>query len=342
MKKQTIIFFILFSLLFLFFCLNLIYGSVEISYQQVFKIVFFGSSNNEIYDKIIVNNRLPQSLTAILAGGALSVSGLILQTFFRNPLADPSVLGISSGASLGVAILLFFPGLLYFIFNSTGIVIQNLTIIFASILGAGAVLLILFALSRYIKNNSMLLVSGIMISAFASSFIGVMKIFSRSESVHSFAIWGLGSFSSVSISQLKIFVPLILLGLILSFFLSKTLNILLLGEKTAYNLGLNIRIAKISIISVVGFLTAVITAFCGPIAFLGIAIPHITRLIFKTSNHKILIPYVILIGSVVALICNLISKLPSFDEALPVSSITSLFGAPIVVWIILKNKQKND
>ncbi len=340
-KKYWLIFLFITILLVVLFFANIAFGSVSIPFSASFNIFFGLNNTNEVWNNIILGSRLPQAITAILAGAALSVGGLVLQTFFRNPLADPSVLGISSGASLGVAILFFFPNFIYLSLSSSGFILQNFTVIAAAIIGAGLILLIIISLTSRIRDNAMLLVSGIMISAIASSFIGIMKVFSRSESVHSFAIWGLGSFSMVTSSHLYFFFPLVLLGLIMSLFLIKTLNTLLLGEKAAQNLGLNIAKARIGIIIIVGFLTAVVTAYCGPIAFLGIAIPHISKLILKTSNHAILMPAVILIGALCALVCTLIAKLPGLDDAIPVNAITSLFGAPIVIWIILK-RNKNE
>lgn len=323
-------------LVLLFFVLNISVGSINIPLDEIFKILSGQGSGNNIYEIIVLKSRLPQSITALLAGAALSISGLIMQTYFRNPLADPSVLGISAGSSLGVAVLFLMPGFVSLSTSSSGFMWQNISVIGASLIGATAVLVLILFFSSYVRNHVMLLILGIMISAIASSFIGILNVLSLSENVHAYAIWGLGSFSMVSLEHLWFFVPSVLAGLIFSITLTKPLNVLLFGEKQALNLGINVKWVRIRILLIVGFLTAIVTAYCGPIAFLGLAIPHISRLLFRTSNHAILIPSSILLGSLLALICTLISKLPGFSSALPINTITSLLGAPVVIWIILK------
>ncbi len=304
--------------------------------NEIFNILVGKSSENSIHEIIVLKSRLPQSITALLAGAALSIGGLIMQTYFRNPLADPSVLGISAGSSLGVAVLFLMPGFASLSASSSGMLLQNFSVIGASLIGATAVLILLLFFSTYIRNHVMLLIIGIMISAIASSFIGILNVLSMSENVHAFAIWGLGSFSMVSMEQLWFFVPSVLMGLIFSLTLTKPLNVLLLGEKQALNLGINVKLIRLKILIIVGFLTAIVTAYCGPIAFLGLAIPHISRLIFRTSNQAVLIPSSILLGALFALLCSLIGKMPVFSSALPINTITSLLGAPVVIWIILK------
>ena len=324
----------------LLFVLNIVIGSVAIPIDASFDIIT-GSSNQQIVLRnIIIESRLPQALTAVFSGAALAISGLILQTYFRNPLAEPSVLGISSGASMGVAALILIPGFVTSTLDSSMFAVQNISIIVAAMAGSALVLLLILSLTTQIRDTAMLLVVGIMISALASSFIGIMKIFSRSESVHSFAIWGMGSFGMVTQKHLAYFIPMILLGLIASLFLAKSLNTLQLGEKMAQHLGLNVKRARLSIILISGLLTAVVTAYCGPIAFIGIAIPHITKLILRSSNHALLIPAVMINGAMCALICNLIAKLPGLDDTIPINAITALFGAPVVIWIILRRNHK--
>lgn len=320
----------------LFFVLNISIGSVQIQLDEILRILSGQTSDSNIHEIIILKSRLPQSITALLAGAALSVSGLIMQTYFRNPLADPSVLGISAGSSLGVAVLFLMPGFVSLSASSSGFMWQNISVIGASLIGATSVLVLILFFSSYVRNHVMLLVLGIMISAIASSFIGILNVLSNSQNVHAFAIWGLGSFSMVSMEHLWFFVPAVLVGLIFSITLTKPLNVLLFGEKQALNLGVNVKWVRIRILLIVGFLTAIVTAYCGPIAFLGLAIPHISRLLFKTSNHAILIPSSVLLGSLLALICTLISKTSYFSSALPINTVTSLLGAPVVIWIILK------
>jgi iron complex transport system permease protein len=322
--------------LLLLFVVNISLGSVSIPFCEVISILLGQSSGESVNELIVLKSRLPQSLTAILAGSALSLCGLIMQTYFRNPLADPSVLGISAGSSLGVAILFMFPAFISLSASNSGFVWQNASIIVASLIGATVVLVLIIIFSGFVRNHVMLLVLGIMISAIAGSFIGILSVFNVSENVHAYAIWGLGSFSMVTMEHMKFFAPMVVLGLIFSVGLMKPLNVLLLGEKQAVNLGVNIKSVRLKILIIVGFLTAIITAYCGPIAFLGLAIPHMSRLLFKTSNHAVLIPASVLLGALLALLCTLISKLPGLNNALPINAITSLFGAPIVIWIILK------
>ena len=293
-----------------------------------------------MWKNIIIESRLPQAITALLSGAALAVSGLILQTYFRNPLAEPSVLGVSSGASMGVALTILMPGFVVNALDNSMFAFQNISIILAAMVGAGLVLVLILSLMSQIRDTAMILVAGIMLSAVASSFIGIMYIFTRSESLHQFAVWGMGSFGMVTQRHLLYFVPVVLIGLGLSMLLGKSLNTLQLGEKMAQHLGLNIKKARLSIILVSGLLTAVITAYCGPIAFIGIAIPHLIKLIFRTSNHAVLLPAVMIGGAICALLCNLIAKLPGLDDTIPINAITALFGAPVVIWIIVRRNRK--
>ncbi len=325
------------GLIIVVFLLNVAIGSVHIPLGEVTKIVFGLGSENTAWSKIILKSRLPQAITASLAGSGLAVGGLMMQTLFRNPLAGPSILGISAGSSLGVAFVMMFAGANIGISSLN--LYGNLASIIAAIIGAVATLFLILFFARKVKNNAMLLIIGIMIGYITSALVDVLKYYSMSKFVHSYAIWGLGSFSNVAWHQLNIFIPVILIGLGLSFLLMKPLNILLLGENYATNLGLNVGRTRFFIILTTGILTAVITAFCGPIVFLGLAVPHITKMIFKTSNHKFLIPGVILTGILLALLCNLISKLPGFDSALPINVVTSIFGAPIVISVILKQRK---
>lgn len=319
------------------FALNLIAGSVAIPFADCWKAIF--SDDSGTYRSIIVEYRLPQAVTALLAGAGLSVSGLLMQTLFRNPLADPSLLGISSGSSLGVAVVILLTGGISGMSAGTLSWWPTIGISAAAFLGAFLVLLLILALSSRLKNMVSLILVGIMIAYIASSITDVLKFFSQKEDVHAFVIWGMGSFSSVGKAQLPFLGISTGIGVVFAFLLSKTLNLLLLGDRYAENLGVNIRRASMLVILVSGYLTAIITAFCGPIAFLGLAVPHIARFLFKTSNHKTLIPATILIGMDLALLCNLIARLPGFESNLPINSVTALVGAPIVIWVIF-HRQK--
>ena len=320
----------------LLFVMNLCFGSVSIPMKEIWAAVFGGEGST--YRAIIMDYRLPQAITALLAGIGLSVSGLLMQTLFRNPLADPSLLGISSGSSLGVALVVLLG-------TATGLSVNTLTlwstfgVTVAAFVGAFAVLLLILALSSRLRSMVSLVLVGIMIAYIAGSVTDILKFFSQKEGLHSFVIWGMGSFSNVSKAQLPFFAIAVVAGAIGSFFLFKTLNLLLLGERYAENLGVNIKRSSMLIILASGFLTALITAFCGPIAFLGLAVPHIARFLFKSSDHKLLIPATAFIGMDLALFCNLIARLPSFEGNLPVNSVTALIGAPIVLWVIF-HRQK--
>ncbi len=322
---------------FMLFVLNLRYGSVPIPWNEFWIALFRGDTST--YQAIILDYRLPQAITALLAGIGLSVSGLLMQTLFRNPLADPSLLGISSGASLGVALVVLVAGSFGGIAVSTLSLWSTFGVTIAAFLGAFAVLLLILALSSRLRSMVSLVLVGIMIAYIAGSVTDILKFFSQKEGLHSFVIWGLGSFSNVSKAQLPFFAIAVAVGSIGSFLLFKTLNLLLLGERYAENLGVNIRRSSMLIILASGFLTALITAFCGPIAFLGLAVPHIARFLFKSSDHKLLIPATAFIGMDLALFCNLIARLPSFEGNLPINSVTALIGAPIVLWVIFHRQR---
>lgn len=320
----------------LLFVMNLCFGSVSIPMKEIWAAAFCGEEAT--YRAIVLDYRLPQAITALLAGIGLSVSGLLMQTLFRNPLADPSLLGISSGSSLGVALVVLLG-------TATGLSVSTLSlwstfgVTVAAFVGAFAVLLLILALSSRLRSMVSLVLVGIMIAYIAGSVTDILKFFSQKEGLHSFVIWGMGSFSNVSKAQLPFFAIAVLAGAIGSFMLFKTLNLLLLGERYAENLGVNIKRSSMLIILASGFLTALITAFCGPIAFLGLAVPHIARFLFKSSDHKLLIPATAFIGMDLALFCNLIARLPYFENNLPINSVTALIGAPIVLWVIFHRQQ---
>lgn len=321
----------------LLFVLNLVMGSVTISLSEFWDSVF--SHGEGTYRTIILEYRLPQAITALFAGIGLSISGLLMQTLFRNPLADPSILGISSGASLGVAIVVLLTGKLSGMAVSAMPGWSTIGVTIAAFAGAFLVLLLILALSSRLKSMVSLILVGIMIAYIAGSVTDVLKFFSQKEDVHTFVIWGFGSFSNVGKAQLLYLAITIVAGTIMAFLLSKSLNLLLLGDRYAENLGLNIRHASLLTILVSGFLMAVITAFCGPIAFIGLAVPHLARFTYHTSNHFVLIPATAVIGMDLALLCNLIARLPGFDGNLPINSVTALIGAPIVIYVIF-HRQK--
>lgn len=325
----------------LLLALNLMLGSVWIPVDEVCNILLGSGSDNLIWTNIVLKSRLPQSLTAIMAGAGLAVSGLLMQTVFRNPLAGPSVLGISSGASMGVAFVLLLSGTIGGVALSKLGVIGEVTVTLAAIAGSLVIMAVIAYVSHKVYGNVTLLIIGVMIGYIANAVIGVLKFFSVEEDIRAYVIWGLGSFARVSGNQTTVFILLMLILLPLSFLLTKTCNLLLLGDSYARNLGLDIKRARLTVICVAGVIVAVVTAYCGPIVFLGLAVPHLCRGIFRTSNHAVLLPGCILTGGTLALLCNLIARLPGFEGALPVNSVTALVGAPVVMWVLF-NKRKHS
>lgn len=324
-----------------FFILNLFLGSIKIPVGNIFDILFGNETGNPIWTNIILKSRLPQSLTAAMAGAGLGVSGLLMQTVFRNPLAGPSVLGISSGASLGVAFVVLLSGSIGGIALSKLGVIGEVTITLSAVIGSLLVMALIAFVAQKISGNVTLLIMGVMIGYIANAIIGVLKFFSAEEDIRAYVIWGLGSFARVSGGQTSVFLILMLILLPTSFFLIKTLNLLLLGDSYAKNLGLNIKRSRLLVIGCSGILVAVVTAYCGPVIFLGLAVPHLCRGLFRTSNHAVILPASLLAGASLALLCNLIARLPGFEGALPVNSVTALIGAPVVMWVLF-NKRKAE
>ncbi|MBO4581823.1 MAG: iron ABC transporter permease [Bacteroidales bacterium] len=320
------------------FALNLFVGSVMVPAEDILKVLLHPAEDTTL-SVIIFNYRIPQILTAVLAGPALAVAGLLMQTLFRNPLADPSMLGISSGAGLGVGIVILLTGAVSDTAVSAFGWWSTVGVSLAAFTGAVLVLFVMLAFSSRIKNMTTLIIIGLMIAYLASSVTDILKFFSLKEDIHAFVIWGMGSFSGVGASKMPFFALSVVLGLAATVFLSKNLNILLLGEMYAENLGVNIKRNSIAVILVSGYLTAIVTAYCGPIAFIGLAMPHIARFLFKTSDHRLLIPTTMLIGMDMALFCNLIARMPGFDGNLPVNAITALIGAPVVIAVIMKSKK---
>lgn len=328
-------------LIFIFFLLNIILGSVQIPFKDVWHILWGDYNGNEIWQNIIWKSRVPQALTALVAGAGLSVSGLQMQTVFRNPLAGPSVLGISSGASMGVAFVVLLSGTLGGVALSKVGIMGEIALTISAIIGSLSIMALIVFVSQKVKGNVTLLIIGVMIGYVANAVIGVLKYFSVEEDIRAYVIWGLGSFARVSGNQMTLFVSIMLVLLPVSFLLVKTLNLLLLGDAYARNLGLNIKRARLQVITCSGVLVAIVTAYCGPIIFLGLAVPHLCRTMFRTSDHRILMPASLLMGGDMALVCNLIARMPGFEGALPVNSVTALVGAPVVISVLF-NKRRND
>lgn len=325
----------------LFFLLNLVLGSVSIPLRSVWNILLGTGDEPEIWQNIIWKSRVPQALTALVAGAGLSVSGLQMQTVFRNPLAGPSVLGISSGASMGVAFVVLLSGSIGGVALSRLGLMGEIALSVAAIAGSLSIMALIVFVSQKVRGNVTLLIIGVMIGYVANAVIGVLKFFSVEEDIRAYVIWGLGSFSRVSGDQMMVFVCIMLVLLPLSFLLIKTLNLLLLGDAYARNLGLNIKRARLLVITCSGVLVAIVTAYCGPIVFLGLAVPHLCRGLFRSSDHRILMPSSLLVGASLALVCNLIARMPGFEGALPVNSVTALVGAPVVMSVLF-NKRRNE
>ena len=343
MKKPVTLYILLLALsIGVLFLLNLFLGSVDIPFRFIWNILWgMDEGESVIWQNIIWKSRVPQALTAMVAGAGLAVSGLQMQTVFRNPLAGPSVLGISSGASLGVAFVVLLSGSIGGIALSRLGFMGEIALTMAAIIGALSIMALIVYVSQKVHGNVTLLIIGVMIGYVANAVIGVLKFFSVEEDIRAYVIWGLGSFARVSGNQIMVFVCIMAVLLPLSFLLIKTLNLLLLGDAYARNLGLNIKRARLQVIACSGVLVAIVTAYCGPITFLGLAVPHLCRGIFRSSDHRILMPASLLAGAALALLCNLIARMPGFEGALPVNSVTALVGAPVVVSVLFK-KRRND
>lgn len=319
------------------FVANLLYGSVRIPANEVLGILLGNESTNLSWNYIIWESRLPQALTALLTGTALSASGLMLQTAFNNPLAGPDILGINSGAGLGAAIvLLLFGGIIP---TSNLLFSGSLALVGAAFIGAILVTMLILIFASRLRSHTMLLIIGMMIGYVVSSVVSLLNFFSTAEGVQSYMMWGMGNFGGVSRTQLHLFTVFVLIGLSITISLIKPLNALLLGERYARNLGINIRRTRILLLLSTGLLVAITTAYCGPISFIGLAVPHIARLVLGTGNHRILVPATLLIGGLIALLCNLISMLPGDHGMLPLNAITPIIGAPIIIYVILNQRK---
>lgn len=334
MKKYTQAYYILAVAFVLLFIGNLVYGAVNIPVKDVLGILFGEESQKESWNMIVLNSRLPQCITALLAGAGLAISGLLLQTLFKNPLAGPSILGISDGANLGVAVIMLYTG------GMAGSVVSGtyFSMIAAALAGSLSVLALIIYFSRKVKSNVMLLIIGIMIGYLASSVISILNYHAAADKVHQFVMWGMGDFTGVSVEKLPYFAFFTVMGLVYSLLLIKPLNALLLGEMYAANLGIKIKSARISILLCTGILTAAITAFCGPVSFIGLAVPHVARMLLGTSNHRHLVPVTILSGSCIAMLCNMLTVIPGSNSILPLNAVTPIIGAPIIIYVIINRK----
>lgn len=335
-SKQKILAFGLFLILILVFILNLSIGSVQIAFKDVVSILIFQDADKESWKYIILNYRLPKAIVAVLVGMALSISGMLMQTLFKNPMADPYVLGLSSGSSLGVALVILggslFPLAVKQYFTS------SLALVLASVLGSLLVLFIILLVSRKIRDTMTLLIVGLMFGSFAGAIVGVLSYFSSAEELKKFTFWSLGSLGNVTWQNISIMTLVIFIGLLLSFRYLKTLNALLLGENYARSLGVNIKKSRVLIILATAVLSGTCTAFAGPIAFVGLAIPHITKMIFKSSNHFCLFFGNLLLGAIILLFCDAVCQLPGESFILPINAITSIVGAPIVIYLLLRKQ----
>lgn len=324
-------------LLLLALLLNISLGQVAIPFKEVIKSLFGSHASKETWEYIIVNFRLPKAITAILVGIGLSISGLLMQTLFRNPLAGPYVLGLSSGSSLGVAFVILGAGILPL--SLADFLLSSYGIILASCLGSFMVLLLVLTISKFLRDTMTILIAGLMFSSFASAIVSILTYFSSAEKLQKFTFWSMGSIGNISWPNIVILFIAICIGLLISLFSIKSLDGLLLGENYAKSLGLKIKKSRRMIILATSILAGSITAFAGPIAFIGLAVPHLSKLIFQTSNHLVLFWSTIIIGAIIMLFCDMVSQMPGFDFTLPINAITSIIGAPIVIWLLVRKNR---
>lgn len=335
--KYRISFLLLLLALAICFVLNISLGSVSIPFKSTLNELFSGSIQNESWHYIIWNYRIPKAFTAILAGGALSLSGLLMQTLFRNPLAGPFVLGISSGASLGAALLIM--GASIFSGFATFEIANSISLAIGASLGSFLVLLAVLTVASRVKDTMALLIIGLMFGSITAAIVSVLSYFTTSEELQRYVYWSFGSLGDLSWSQLGLLAGIVLFGIILSTASIKSLNALLLGENYAQSLGVQLKKSRYIIIIATALLAGSVTAFAGPIAFVGLAVPHLTRQIFNTTDHKILVPAVLLYGAILMLLCDVVAQLPSFANVLPINAITSIIGAPVVIWLLTRKRR---
>jgi iron complex transport system permease protein len=335
-KRNTILFSFLFLGLIVLFFVNISLGSITIPFKEVYTSLTGGQSSKSTWEYIIINYRLPKAITAVLVGMGLSISGLLMQTLFRNPLAGPYVLGLSSGASLGVAFVILGASVLPSFLS--GILLSPYGIVLASTLGSTSVLLLVLLVSQRLRDTMAILIVGLMFGSFTSAVVGVLTYFSSAEQLQKFTFWSMGNLGNLSWPSILILTICVLLGLFLSLLSIKPLNALLLGENYAKSMGLNFNKARLVILLATGILTGSITAYAGPIAFVGLAVPHIAKLVFQTSNHSVLFWSTLLFGAATMLICDVVSQMPGMEITLPINAITSILGAPVVIWLLVRKR----
>jgi iron complex transport system permease protein len=335
-KRNTVLFSLLFIGLIVLFFINISFGSITIPFKEVYSSLTGGQSSKSTWEYIIINYRLPKAITAVLVGMGLSISGLLMQTLFRNPLAGPYVLGLSSGASLGVAFVILGASILPTFLS--GILLSPYGIVLASTLGSTTVLLLVLLVSQQLRDTMAILIVGLMFGSFTSAVVGVLTYFSSAEQLQKFTFWSMGNLGNLSWSSIVILSICVLLGLFLSLLSIKPLNALLLGENYAKSMGLNFNKARLIIILATSILAGSITAYAGPIAFVGLAVPHIAKLVFQTSNHTVLFWSTLLFGAAIMLICDVVSQMPGMEITLPINAITSILGAPVVIWLLVRKR----
>jgi iron complex transport system permease protein len=335
-KRNTVLFSLLFLGLIVLFFVNISLGSITIPFKEVYTSLSGGQSSKSTWEYIIINYRLPKAITAVLVGMGLSISGLLMQTLFRNPLAGPYVLGLSSGASLGVAFIILGASILPSFLS--GILLSPYGIVLASTLGSTSVLLLVLLVSQRLRDTMAILIVGLMFGSFTSAVVGVLTYFSSAEQLQKFTFWSMGNLGNLSWSSILILTICVLFGLFLSLLSIKPLNALLLGENYAKSMGLNFNKARLIIILATSILAGSITAYAGPIAFIGLAVPHIAKLVFQTSNHTVLFWSTLLFGAGIMLICDVVSQMPGMEITLPINAITSILGAPVVIWLLVRKR----
>ncbi len=322
--------------LLMLFAANIFFGSVDIPAEKILSALFAGSGADDASSMIVLHSRLPQAVVALLCGAALSVAGLMLQTLFNNPLAGPEVFGINSGAGLGVAVVML---LLHGSFAAGEMSVGGyLAVLAGAFAGALVIIAIILLLSTMLRGNIYLLIAGMALSYLTSSVISLLNYFSTAEGVHSYLIWGMGNFGAVSLEQIPLFAVAVGVPLLCSLFMTKPLNALMLGNAYAENLGVNVRRSRGFLLLVTGVLTAVVTAYCGPVSFIGLAVPHIARLLLRTGNHRLLLPMTMFAGASVTLLCNLVCHLPGESGIIPLAAVTPLMGAPVILYVVLRKR----
>jgi iron complex transport system permease protein len=320
-----------------FFLTDLLSGPVKIPLRSIFTILFGNDTSSDVWQSILFDFRLPKAITALVAGSSLAISGLQMQTVFRNPLAGPDVLGISSGASLGVALVILGFGR-FFSFNSSAVLSSWLQIISACI-GSGIVLFLVLLISLRIRDIMTILILGILFGSAATALVSILQYFSNQSMLKAFVVWSMGSLGNLTASQLKVLCLSLLAGFLLSIYSIRVLNVLLLGENYSRSMGVNIKLTRFLVFVSTSILSGSITAFCGPLAFVGIVVPHLARMIFKTADHRILVPACLVLGALLMLLADLISQLPGSQSVLPINSVTAILGIPVVVWVIIANRR---